>query len=322
MPKVYYYTDSQVGAPWPGPDADRVEYCKQYNIPHPRFVWYGWPNFEETTNPTRADVFCVRQRLVELEKSQITALPFYKGDARHRHVFFSLGPDMHPKIARDFSKFPGIFVRAVVNQTMLKADPDIVVWPWPTDDLGKFMHMPPGGFKYDAVYQGHWKAYPGDPTKSVLDALRKAPLNLHIVDVPQFWPTIRDREPARGAQLRKSFCEGIQASRLAICPNSNINGGMRYRFYEALSMGRVNFCTGDKYVLPLKSKINWEDCLIYLPESTIPRMGQIMADWLKAHTDSQIMKMGLEARATWQKWLWRGRWGEVLGGIVRERLGL
>lgn len=318
MPKVYYYTDQEVGIPWPGPDADRKEGCKRQGIPHPRFVWYEWPGFVETTDPKQADVYVIRQRLYGLTNEIIESLPYYRGDTRHRHVFFGLGPDGNPRAFRDLSRFPGIFFRACVSHAMLKTDPDIIAWPWGVDDMGEYIPLPRGGFKYDAAFQGQVK----DPTEPVISSVEQSRLESYIVRAPAFYSTIRKRDPEEAARLKVSYFESMQASRIALCPNSNRRGSIRFRFYEAMSMGRVSLFIGDKCVLPLSDKIAWQDCTIRMAERDIHKTGEILERWLSEHDDAEIVAMGLRAREAWVKWLKRENWGKVVGLKVRERLGL
>lgn len=318
MLKVYYYTDQEVGIPWPGPDADRVAHCKSQSIPHPRFTWYAWPEFEETTNPGQADVYVIRQRLYVLTNEMIKSLPYYKGDAQHRHVFFGLGPDGNAKAFRDLSQFPGIFFRACVSHAMLKVDPDIIAWPWPVNDMGKYITLPSGGFKYDAVFQGQVQG----PTEPVISSVEQSGLKSHIVRAPLFFSTLRKQDPEEAARQKASYFEGMQASRIALCPNSNRRGSIRYRFYEAMSMGRISLFVGDKCVLPLPDKITWQDCMIRVADQDVHKTGEILERWLSKHNDTEIVAMGSYAREAWVKWLKRENWGIIIGGLVKERLGL
>jgi len=315
VPKVYYYTDEEVGIPWPGPDADRVEWCKLQGIPHPRFTWYEWPEFETTTDPKQADVYVVRQRLYGLTNAIIESLPYYRDDARYRHVFFGLGPDVGRSF-RDLHQFPGIFFRACVNRNMLKSDPDIIAWPWGVLDMGEYATLPPGGFKYDAAFQGQVVGY----TKPVIDSVEQSGLESHIVRLSEFFSVIRYRDPERGAELRKSYLESMQASRIALCPNDNPHGAIRYRLYEAMSMGRVNLFVGDECVLPLSDRIAWQNCIVQISNRDMDKTGEFLEHWLSKHSDAEIVAMGAYAREAWATWLKRENWGIIIGGLVQERL--
>jgi hypothetical protein len=316
MNKVYYYTDQEVGISWPGPDPGRQAWCKLQGIPHPRFVWYDWPGFEETTDPNRADVFVVRHRLIDLTNEIITNLPYYRGDLRYRHVFFGLGPDGGAKAFRNLSHFPGIFFRACVSHSMIKFDPDIIAWPWPVAGVGEYAAIPSGGFKYDAVFQGQVAGF----TESTIQSIEQSGLNSCIVRLDRFFPVIRKQDPKRGVQLRTSYLEAMQASRIALCPNGNPMGAIRYRLYEAMSMGRVNLFIGDECVLPLSDKIDWHNCIIQIANRDAHKAGEFLEYWLRRHSDNEIITMGARAREVWDTWLRRENWGKVVGLLVKERL--
>jgi len=201
---------------------------------------------------------------------------------------------------------------------MLESDPDIIAWPWPVDDMGEYIPLPPNGFKYDAVFQGQVQG----PTEPVISSIEQSGLESHIVRAPMFYSTIRKQDPGEAARLKISYFESMQASRIAICPNSNRRGSIRYRFYEAMSMGRVSLFIGDKCVLPLSDKIVWQDCVIRVAEQDIHKTGEILEHWLSGHTDAEIIAMGAHAREMWVQWLKRERWGEIAGLKIREVLGL
>lgn len=270
-----------------------------------------------TTDPRQADVYVVRQRLYDITNEMIESLPYYRDDTRHRHVFFGLGPDVS-RAFRDLSQFPGVFFRACVNHSMFKSDPDIIAWPWPVDDLGEHATLPPGGFKYDAAFQGQVVGY----TKPVIDSVERSGLESYIVRLSEFFSCIRHRDPKRGANLRTSYLESMQTSRIALCPNDNPHGAIRYRLYEAMSMGRVNLFVGDECVLPLSDRIDWQNCIVQISNRDADKAGEFLERWLSEHSDTEIMAMGAHAREAWVTWLKRENWGTIVGKLVRERLSL
>lgn len=314
-PRVYYYTDDEVGTPWAGPDADRVEACKRYGYRHPRFIWYEWPGFGVTTDPVRADVFVVRQRFSKLSDQQMRGLPYLRGNEA-RHVFFDLN-DQH---VRTFPDIQGIFLRSCRTRAMLAVNPGIVLWPWAV--MEKLVHdhipLPEGGFEYDAVYQGQHKPWIG----AMIDSLGKANLKTHLVLAPTFWPSLRDEDPDRYRELRRSYLATMSAGRLILCPMTNDQGATRIRLFEAMAMGRFQVRFNDRAMLSFGDKIDWDKCLLQLPMSAIGNLHEILPAWLAEHSDEEIIERGRYARRMWQKWLAPERWGRTAGIIVRERLGL
>ncbi len=315
MPKVYYYTDDEVGSPWLGPDADRVDACRRYGYRHPRFIWYEWPGFEVTASPVGADVFVVRQRLNELSDEQVRGLPYLRGN-EERHVFFDLN-DHH---TRTFPDIQAIYLRACCTREMLAVNPGIILWPWAVvDDLVRdYVPLPEGGFQYDVVYQGRidhpWII-------EMVELLAQTNLNNHLAGTPNFWPSLRQGSPNYYRELRKSYLTTMSAARLVLCPMSNPCGATRIRLFEAMAMGRFQVYFNTLAVFSgFDDKIDWDRCLLRL--NTVKDFDKVLLMWLAEHSDEEIIERGRYARRMWQKWFAPGRWGRTAGIVVREKLGL
>jgi len=314
MLRVYYYTDDEVGSPFPGPDADRLQYFGGV----PRFVWYEWPGFEVTTDPIWADVFVVRQRLSKLTEQQVRGLPYLRGN-EERHVFF----DLNDHYIKTFPDIQAIFFRSCCTRAMLAVNPGIVLWPWAVMEslVHDYVSLPAGGFKYDIVYQGQ----PSDVASAMLVSLQKADLSMrsHLKILRTFWPNIRDHgDPEEAANLRTSYLETMSAGRLILCPMSNTWGATRIRLFETMAMGRFQVHLNDKVVLSFGDKIDWDKCLLRLPLSAIGDIHEILPGWLAEHSDEEIIERGRYAREMWQEWFAPQHWGRTAGIIVREKLGL
>lgn len=310
--KVYYYVDAEVGIPFPGPDADFLlpNGQKKYDVPWPRFIWYELPGFDKTDNPAEADLFCLRQRLIWLSDEQVRNLPHLKGN-EHRHLFFDLGPDSDPRAFRTFPDVPAIFISATCDAKMM---PYVIPWPWPVDDL--LAHTKLDGFQYDVVFQGQ-TVQGGE--KVLLDSIQNAGLNVHVRRNPSFYGTMLWGAPEK-AQLHHEFLATLSAARLSLCHRSNSRGVVRYRFYEAMSMGRVPVLFCDDCVLPFSNRIDYACCSVLLKESDVPHAGEVLKAWLAKHKDEEIVEMGKYGRLMWERWLKRERWGEIVEAVVRERL--
>jgi len=314
MPKVYYYTDDEVGFPFPGPDADRLRYFGGV----PRFIWYEWPGFEVTTDPARANVFVVRQRFSKLTEAQIRNLPHLKGN-EERHVFF----DLNDHYIKTFPDIPGIFFRSCCTHAMLAVNPNIVLWPWALADSQppEYAELPAGGFRYDAVFQGH----DSPSAQMMIRSLQKAtpPMKTHLKAVKIFWPNIRDHgDTEEAVRLRTEYLETMSAGRLILCPVSNTWPATRMRLWEAMAMGRFQVYFTDEVVLSFNDKIDWDECMLRLPLSAIQDVHEILPAWLAEHSDEEIIERGRYARRMWQEWLAPHRWGRTAGIVVREKLGL
>uniref|UniRef100_A0A6M3LST1 Glycosyltransferase n=1 Tax=viral metagenome TaxID=1070528 RepID=A0A6M3LST1_9ZZZZ len=308
--KAYFYTDDEVGQPWLGPDADRLTHEDFEPFPDPRFNWCAFPSFEPTEDPQEADIFVMRQRLSKV--GEIDHLPHLKGN-EERHVFFDL--------ADNYKTYPGIdalYLRGAAVQQVFDVNPTTVSWPWPTEDFGRFMSTPAGGWQYDVSFQGQASDMARVAMQSCIDA--GLGCAFHIND--RFWPHICEDNDRVGERLRRTFSENMQGGRLSLCPTTLTQGVIRYRLYEAMSMGRVSIHICDGGVLPMQDKIDWDRCVVHIAEADAANAGPIIKAWLDRHSDAEIWDMGLYAREMWVKWLWRGTWAENVDLVVRERLGL
>jgi len=323
-PKVYFYTDAEVGVPWPGPDADFIVdgKPKNPNIPWPRFVWCAFPGFDVTTNGNKADIFVMRQRLIWVTKKQLLKLPYMRKDLMHRHVFFDLGSDGDPMCFRNFPDIPAIFFRGAANKGMMKGTPTTVAWPWPVDDLSDYPLEYAGGFKHGIVYQGQDAPTQRHTALDVVNVVRDSPIvfDAHIAITPTFWGNMRDK--ALKAILRETFIDTLRASRLSLVPGCNDYGVTRYRFYETMSLGRVPVYIEDKRALPREDVIDYDRCCVFVKECDVPRIDVILNDWLNAHTDAEILSMGAYGREMWKTYLDRARWGQKIESIVRKKLSI
>jgi hypothetical protein len=202
-------------------------------------------------------------------------------------------------------------MRADATKEILEHDPNTVGWPWPVNDLWR----PHEGFQYDVCFQG-WASTP--LTNIVCNSVKETKLSAHIQVHDYFFGYHYD-DPAY-AHLRVSFQDTLSKSRLSLVPRSLPEGVVRYRFYEALSMGRVpvHFCDGR--VMPFANKIDYDKCSIHIPENLAVNTGVILTDWLHNHSDEQIIEMGLYGRKMWDTWLNSDKWGDLYKVVIEEHL--
>jgi hypothetical protein len=319
MPKVYFYTDDEVGYPWPGEDHDRHV---TGDFPEPRFQLCAFPGFEPTTDPTQADVFVCRQRIAWLSNEQIRDLPYLRGNER-RHVFFDLGPDANRDCYRTWPDIPAIYFRATCNKATLRDNPTTIAWPWPheIDDMLPYVRKDGQGYEWDVVFQG---CANNDLGRRAAESARIIlGLKGHIQVNRDWWPDMNDKE--RQLALRHQYLHTLSRGRLHLIPTSveldgRLMGVVRYRLYEGMFLGVVGVHLCDDCVLPLADKIDWPRCVVTIEEKYADHVGAILVEWLSRHSDEEIAEMGRYARQMWERWIDRRRWAENVAQIVRERL--
>lgn len=285
--KVYYYTAEEMGLPKMPDGLMRLD------------------GTETVTRPDQADVFVVPATLRDLGPERFGALPHLSGRER-RHVAWNVAEDMDV-----LYPVGPLYLRCDAVKALAELVPGTKGWPWPVEDA----YAPGVPFEYDVTFVG-WVSTP--LTRTVLDSLKGTQLKSYVRG-HDFFFGYHYHDPAFG-QWRVIFKETLLRSRLSLVPRSAPAGVIRYRFYEAMSAGRVPVHLCDGRVLPWKHKIDYNQCSIHIPESNADKVGPVVADWLSKHSDEQIREMGAYGRAMWLRYLDRDKWPALFTEAVQEWL--
>ncbi len=295
MPKSYHYTAEQCGLKALPPGELRLG------------------GFERTDNPDETDVFVVPCDIRYLTNAQILGLPYMQGnERRHAMMMISEKPER-------YIGMPAIIFRADANKGIMAHDPTTVPWPWPVKDLKKYVGLPESGFKRDVCFVG-WNSTP--LTEQVCRAVQEFDgLKSFIQLNGEFygtWETNNDIDKLE--YYRTLFLNMMCESRLSLCARSIASGVVRYRFYEALSMGRIPVHFNDNAALPFTDRIDWDKCSLHFPESCASNTGRLLRTWLGQHDDAEIVERGLYGREMWERWLNGKDWDRLFGEVVKEKL--
>ena len=270
----YRYTPAEVG-------------MTEFPVGHIRLT-----GFAETRDPMQADCFVLPPDIRWVSNEQITRLPYIAGNVA-RHVFFSISE--HPNRVLPFDG--AIVFRTDNCERIARANPSTITWAWGCDDLIGYMPVPVGGFKYDICFQG-WRST--ELTDRACESIQRAGLKAHIAISDKFFGHI-ETEASQGnldaitlfGDLRSSFLHAMHESRLSLCPRSKPEGVARWRLYEAMSMGRVTAHLCDGFVPPLSDRIDWSKCQLQIREQDVDRCGEIIGEWIAAHSDGEIIERGV-----------------------------
>jgi hypothetical protein len=72
---------------------------------------------------------------------------------------------------------------------------------------------------------------------------------------------------------KREYENVLQRSRFSLCPRGT--GPSTLRFWESLAVGAIPISIADELVLP--SGINWQECVLFIPEKDILRIPEILA---------------------------------------------
>lgn len=272
--------------------------------------------FEVTTDPTQADVFVIPPDIRHVSNETILGLPYLAG-AADRHVCFCISD--RPKRCLGL---PLISFRADCNKGIMRGDPSTISWPWPVNpqrDIDPWIPLPETGFCYDVTFVG-WNSTA--LTAKSCAAVKESPYLKSFIELNSTfygtWESANDVEKI--THYRRLMLARMNESRLSLCARSIAEGVVRYRFYEALAMGRVPVHLNDNAWLPFQSKIDWDKCSLNVPENRVDQLGTILRNWLDRHSDAEIIERGKYGREMWETWLDGAKWDSTFAYCVTERL--
>lgn len=293
-----------------------------------------WPSgtlrlegIEVTTDPKEADIFVCpgNIRLFEYPKdsgildiNKLNKLPYFKGN-ESRNAFFDVSDNFKQAI-----NLPIIFFRCDVRPWMLPHDPNTIQMAWPVEDYEECMDVPEGGFKYDVSFHGWVTSH--ETRKLSTDACRaNTSLKSDLATYTNFCGHLHDRETGawttEGSRRRWEFRRSMKESRIALCPES-ISGVFPYRFFEAMSAGRVALLVGSDFVWPFASEIPYEEFSVICPREDAGRADVYVRTILDEYDDKALVEMGKMARHYWEAKLDSRRWPELMAYAVMNQLKL
>lgn len=262
-----------------------------------------------TESIAEADVFvCPGSLALFREPKSLYRLPHFRG-REARHIFFDVS-DHETQYHQ-----PSIFIRCNLRPWNIKADPNSINFAWPVEDFSECVGWPQGGLKFDVSFQG-WTTSHTSRQKSTESCI-KANLTCDIACYSDFTGYIY--YTPEGVRRRAEFRRSMKESRVALCPES-INGVFPYRFWEAMSAGRVPVLVGDDFVFPHEDMIPYKDFCLLVPRDHAHATGPLIRRFLLDHSDSALIEMGLKARHYWETYLDSRNWPKLMADAVEKQL--
>lgn len=281
---------------------------------------------EVTEDPNVADVFVCPGNIRIFEKEtgvldmdKLNRLPYFKGN-ESLHVFFDVSDNFTKPI-----NLPILFIKCDARTWMLKDDPNTIQMAWPVEDYSECIPVPEGGFKYDLTFHGWlsgWVDRNGlqvSPRKDSTEACKKVSrLTCDIAGYDDFCGYIYYQ--AEGIRRRSEFRRSMHESRIALCPES-IPGVFPYRYFEAMSAGRVPLLVGSDFVYPFTDEIDYGAFTLTCSRDDADKAGEVAAEFLMLHSDEEIVEIGKLARQAWSRWLDSRNWPTLHAAAVLKKLG-
>lgn len=264
---------------------------------------------EQTTDPEAADIFiCPGSLALFRDPPTLYKLPHFKGNEA-KHVFLDVS-DFETQYHQQ-----SLFIRCNLRKFNLDADPNSIQMAWPVEDYSECIDVPEGGFKFEV--SGHmWLS--SATRRQSFESVKGSTLKCDLAGYSDFTGYIF-HEP-EGIRRRTEFRRSMRESRVALCPES-IPGVFPYRFFEAMSAGRVPVLVGEEFIYPFASDIPYSDFTCHIGRKEASMAGPLIAEFLKNTSDRELILKGKLARFYWSKLLNRELWPATMAYAVRTALG-
>lgn len=300
---------------------------KAYIYSAPEVGLLTWPpgelrldGFEQTTDPDAADIFVCPGALLNFQNpADLDRFPYMEG-REQRNIFFDVSD-----YTTIYNRKNCILLRCNLTTSMLAAHPNSLSIAWPVESFSECVEVPGGVYKFDVSFHGwlsgNWDAGLGinhyTRTISSNACMNSADIKSDIAQYADFTGYIYDQP--EGIRRRAEFRRSMKESRIALCPES-IPGHFPYRFFEAMSAGRVPLLVASEVVFPFPDLIPWQDFIIHCPRHQADHAAQIVAEFVACHTDEEIVRMGQLARQYWLRFLNAADWPRTMAYAVKKKL--
>lgn len=108
-------------------------------------------------------------------------------------------------------------------------------------------------------------------------------------------------DPGRSAGLREEYRANLRDSDLALCLRGD--GNFSFRFYDALSLGRVPVLLDTGCVLPFEDTIDYDAFVLRLPVSRLSHLPELVRRWWDRLDSDRFAHMQRLARAAYERHL-------------------
>ena len=164
--------------------------------------------------------------------------------------------------------------------------------PRPTTTAGR-MRQKIGRRRHVPEQEGYIRA-------RALDVLERHPdVDTNVVARETFWGGMAYIEDLEGRlRVRREYVQNIVDSDYVLCARGA--GNFSYRLYETLCCGRIPVFIDTDCVLPLESVIDWKSHVVWVDESDVPRIGDLVAAFHASLSSAEFEDRQRACRRLWE----------------------
>jgi len=190
----------------------------------------------------------------------------------------------------------------VPDLTMEKSADHLDILPWNSTPTVGFIGHVTSGLKSLAYLRKGWQNYHGFTLRErVLRAFEGSTYTdpKFIRRGTNLGPPMANIDMDAERQIKRTeYVDSVFRCDYALCVRGA--GNWSFRFFEALSAGRIPVLIDTDSVLPLSDTVNWEGHVCRIPAVKLPEAPQILADFHRSLGPKQFVSMQLVNRELWR----------------------
>ncbi len=99
--------------------------------------------------------------------------------------------------------------------------------------------------------------------------------------------------------LRQQFLDNLMRNAYALCVRGTDN--YSWRFYEALSLGKIPILIDTDSMLPLEEEIPWDQLIVRVPSTRLPELPDRLMEWHSRLSPSEFRDLQRELRSLFER---------------------
>ncbi|XPV75494.1 MAG: class I SAM-dependent methyltransferase [Desulfovibrio sp.] len=243
----------------------------------------------------------------------VKSLPFFK-EYEQRHVFYD-DHDVDSPLCVD---------SVVVRVSLGEVNRDTYSYAFPYPVLDHVLNAEPQydveKLRYDTNFMG---ALSHPSRVQLLQGILKESRLQGFYDYPDSqnftensYLHIEDEDKKENMEER--YIRVAAQSKTVLAPRGM--GRNSFRFYETMCLGRMPILVSDGTVLPFEDEIDYSEFCLRVPESALEHSGFVLHNWLRKHSDEELLKKFRRARSVWEEWFSNHKLDALFIKILKKRL--
>ena len=127
-------------------------------------------------------------------------------------------------------------------------------------------------------------------------------------------------QPSVQGDRRRQFLDNLQRNAYALCVKGADN--YSWRFYEALSLGKIPILIDTDCMLPLEEEISWDQFIVRVPSTHLQELPDRLWEWHSRLSPSEFCDLQRRLRSLFERLTPARFYPEVFGKILQGHVGV